>query len=329
MKKNNSHWIKRILPYIVILCLVMTSAGLDVQPAQARPLALMRTSLTVMLLAPLGTICLNQEYEVRGGIEFGLLVTSSKEGKSAKPSDKTVRSVQVDIKAEKGKVDPQRLIILLVGYNKIEDLSFKYKATKATEKETVTVKVAMDGLNGKDTWTFPVEKCKYNIHGSADYGAAVNAMASQNVWDFLGTYDVSGTVKVNEDGSITGQGVANLFDDAIFTGGLGEGTCEHTTPWQGNTTIDIEADPNAWANEGVLDLKFTIQPMQINATQIVCQDSESYGSAETPPGTIASFDLNFPGVPAEGGSTKLNFEFPSGQGELEMDLNVTPVEGGS
>jgi hypothetical protein len=182
------------------------------------------------------------------------------------------------------------------------------------------------GLQAETKKLFVVEKCKYNIRASTDMTRIGGALMDIPAWDPVGTYDIYGTLEPMEDGSLRGEAVASLFVDAVWTGeGFDEAdfTCELANPWEGVTTVEMEADPNAWAHEGELDITFTIQPMQLVAVQITCQGDGGYGEGGTPAFTIALFDLNFDSLSADGGSTDLDFHFPQGQGELEMDLTVT------
>jgi hypothetical protein len=158
-------------------------------------------------------------------------------------------------------------------------------------------------------------------------GATANAMSPGSFWNFVGSYDIVGTLEMHEDGTLSGQGTTNLFMDATGNNPLVK--CGVETPWQGTTAVELQADPTAWSTEGVLDIQAHLEPMTINFTGITCKSFgvEVYGAS--PAITIASFDLDFAPLPGDGGSTSLEFQIPGQPGEFKMDLIVSPQEAGS
>lgn len=310
--------IRRILVYAAIVCLVITGAT----PVQASPPNEYTYALSMNLLALADqTVCLNEQFDIAGGF---VVRQTSGDLASIVPFHNAV----IKLSAKLGKLEKSKFIISTVWPHQAEGFGTKYTATKiGSEVVTVTVTVPKVGTQTR-TRTFQVRRCKYDMHGSVDMTKVGGAALVIPDWEPVGTYDVSGTFQVGEDDTIHGEATASLFVDVHFTGQSADGiTCHHTTPWEGFTTVEIEADPNAWAHENELDLKLTMQPMQINTTRVECQGpDDAYGYGDSPAITISLFDLNFDGLPADGGSTSLNFQFPAGQGEFEMDLNVSPQE---
>jgi hypothetical protein len=197
-----------------------------------------------------------------------------------------------------------------------------------TEELIIEFYDVVGNLLGRALFEYKVVNCNISLHGTTDVGATANAMSPGNVWDFVGTYDITGTLEPQEDGTLRGQATASLFMDAIISV-EGPMSCGTLTPWQGATAVEIEADPNAWARDGVLDLRFQLEPMPVNSSGITCKSSMGGATVAFPSITVASFDLDFPPLPGGGGSTSLDFQFPGEPGTFKMDLIASSQEADS
>lgn len=229
----------------------------------------------------------------------------------------------VNLSAKLGKVTPARFVYrnLLIG--KTESVNFTYQASKSGH-EVITIQVTGGGETATKTLEFEVKACNYKIHGSVDLIKINGSTMVIPGWIPAGSFDVSGTLAAAQDG-LRGEGTTNLFLDAIFSGNSDfDGTCVHTPPWEGASSVEMNGNAAALADNGSLEIKLTLQPMVINATKITCQGEGGGGYADSPVIHIASFDLNFDPLSADGGSTTRNFQFPGGKGEMEMQLIVSP-----
>jgi hypothetical protein len=114
-----------------------------------------------------------------------------------------------------------------------------------------------------------------------------------------------------------GQGTASMFMDGVAA--ESQVGCEFTSPIQGNTTVEVKADPEAWA-KGSLQLQIHLESMPVSFGGIGCT---SFGGKWTTGGvavTTASFDLDPVSLPANGGTTSLEFQLPDQPGTFKMDL---------
>jgi hypothetical protein len=127
-----------------------------------------------------------------------------------------------------------------------------------------------------------------------------------------------------KEGGTNGQGIANMFMDGVAT--APQVGCEFTSPIQGDTGVEVQVDPNAWANDGVVKLQVHLEPMPVNVGGIGCTSFGTTINTGSAAVTVASFDLNFPPLPASGGSTSLEFQLPGQPGNFKMDLIVTLEE---
>jgi hypothetical protein len=328
MKMNKSHGGRQMLAWMGIFCLLIASTGFRAYSAQFSPPKEQLYFLSVGFMTPdQESLCQKKRLPMELYLSLvprGALVPLSAQG-----------DAEIIITTKLGTVNPKKGFIKNIWVGKTYTFDFTYIAPGAKKgDETVTVEIKAASVKEKATMSFTVKPCqKFKVRGSADATMINGEKMIIPAWSPVGFYDISGTLTANDNGSLSGQATAKWFVDALFTG---EGwdtegmTCNHITPFDGNGTVDIEADPNAWANDGTLDLTFTTQPMQIASTRVKCEGGgEGYGYADTPAFTIASFDLNFDALPADGGTTSLDFQFPSGRGTLKMDLIVTPEEAGS
>ena len=170
---------------------------------------------------------------------------------------------------------------------------------------------------GRLTKSYEVISCNIAFHGTADMGATANALSPGDTWNFVGTYDVAGMVEMNEGGMANGQGTASMFMDGVAA--ESQVGCEFTSPIQGNTTLEVKADPEAWAN-GSLKLQIHLESMPVSFGGIGCT---SFGGKWNTGGaavTTASFDLDPVLLPGNGGATSLEFQLPDQPGTFKMDL---------
>jgi hypothetical protein len=316
---NKSHYscFKRWMTVAGVLVVLASVTAPGVFPVQASPpkedLYFMHAGF---MTAEPDHICLWKKIPMEG--YFSLISRKSPLAPLAPLTGATV-----NLSAKLGNVTPTRFIYKYLSLDKIEIQNFTYTARKVGH-EVITIQVTWDGAPETKTIEFDVRACKYKVHGSVDLTKVSGAMMVIPYWQPMGTYDVSGTIVASED-SIHGVGTTNLFQDAIFTGGGDiEATCTHNPPWEGASTVEMDGDVAALADNGSLDLKFTLEPMVINATKVVCQGEGGGGYANTPEMHIPSFDLDFDPLSADGGATARNFHFPSGKGEFEIELTVSP-----
>jgi hypothetical protein len=231
------------------------------------------------------------------------------------------------ISATRNKIEPGKVGRYNVQYDQIEFFDIKYYATNTGhEHMEVVIYGQHDQYLGQALpLDFDVIDCStFGVHGTADMGTTANALSPGSEWNFVGTYDVAGKFKVNEDGSTNGQGTSNMFMDGIAT--APQVSCEFTSLIQGNTGLEVEADPNAWANDGTLNLQIHLESMPVNFGGIGCTSFGGTWNTGSVALTVASFDLNLPPLPAEGGTTSLEFQLPGQPGEFKMDLIVVPVD---
>ncbi len=317
------HGLRRILVGITIFCLAVTSPG--AQPARASPQAAKNLMFNLNFDTP-EKVCVGQSVDIIVRASVTQMDTSKPAGRH-----RAFKNGSMEFRALKGGIlDPTSQAIPELWYGKAPTVfRFNFYAREAgTARMTVNGNLPGVG-SSENTLTFDVlEKCAWNIRGNTDMGAVINALGPNDIWEFVGSYDIAGTIKVNEDGTLSGQGTVNKFMDA-FGGQVDEVSCTHVTPWQGQTTVEIEADPNAWADEGSLELQFHLAPMQVNASMLTCVAPRGGGSTEMPGYTIAAFDLHADPISAEGGTADLKFHFPNGSVEIPMELIVTPEEAGS
>lgn len=232
----------------------------------------------------------------------------------------------VTISAKLGSISRQKFIYTNLVMDKLESQNMTYTARKAGH-EVITVTVTWAGETVTKTLEFDVRTCKYKVHASADLTKVDGATLNLEYWQFMGTFDLSGTLVAQADG-IGGTGTTNLFEDAVFLGGADvEGTCTHNPPWQGSSGMEINGDMANLEEDGNLKLTLSLESFSINATNIVCVGDGASGHAETPKMEIASFDLDFDPLSADGGSTTRSFHFPAGRGEFDMELTVSPEAG--
>ena len=196
-----------------------------------------------------------------------------------------------------------------------------------TEEMIIELHDVVGNLLGRAFFTYKVVNCNISLHGTTDVGATANAMSPGATWNFVGTYDIAGTLEPQEDGTLSGQATASLFMDGIAIEQTG--SCRMKTPWQGSTTVEVQADPDAWAKDGTLDLQFHLNPMPLDVSGLACQSFGVQLGVGAPAITIASFDLDFEPLPAGGGSTNLGFQFPGEPGQFKMDLIVSSQEADS
>lgn len=323
MKMKCISLIGRILIGITAFCLA--ASGFGAQSARASPQAAKNLMFNLDFDTP-KKVCVGQSVDI-------IVQASVTKMNRNKPAGqyRAFKKGSMQFRAIKGGfIEPTSQDIPVLWYGRPARVyKFSFYAQEAG-RASMTINGELPGVgSSENTLSFDVlEKCSWNIRGNTDMGALLDSKAQYLFgWDFDGYYDIVGTIKLQEDGTISGKGTVTKFMD-VPHGAVDDVSCQHVTPWQGNTTVEIEADPNAWAEEGMLKLQFHLAPMQVNSTTTACVSSSGAGSEEIPGYTIAAFDLNPGPIPAEGGSLNFNFQFPDGKGENPMVLIVTPEEAG-
>jgi hypothetical protein len=304
-----------------VLVVLASLCGPEVRPALASPASTSRAWMHAGFMSPEPKqVCLWKKLPM----EAYLSLIDNGYGDLLAPLLPEKGGATLTLSASLGSVTPQKFTIGDLWANKIEIRNFTYTARKAGH-EVITVKATWAGGEpGTATMEFDVKPCNYKVHGIVDLTKVTGMNIANPYWQAMGTYDVSGTVVAKED-SIKGEGTVNLFMDETFTGQDIDGTCTHNPPWQGASTVEMDGDIGALAENGTLDLKFTLEPLAVNATTVTCQGSDGGGgSASSPAFTVPSFDLDFDPLPADGGATARNFSFPHGKGTFEIDLTVSP-----
>jgi len=206
------------------------------------------------------------------------------------------------------------------------EIKFDY-TPKKTGKETMTLRLDLkvgEKLDSEEAHlSFEVKDCsKYTVHATTDVGAVANSMMPEPGWEYVGTYDIFGTVSVEEDG-IHGEGVASTFQVFLWTGAADvDGYCVQEPPWEGSAAIEIVADPSAFADSGMLNLEFFVESMPINASQFTCVDAQGGGSSPFPASTTPAYSFFSGPIPIGGGHITF-FEGP-----FQTDL-ILSLEGDS
>ncbi len=321
MKMNYIPLVRPILASIAVLCLAVIS--FDVEPARASPPAMDNYDLKLEFEGP-GKICENTPRYIKVKVKV----------EQIRPNDIIPLAPwkgSITVTATVGSITPPQQAIEKLWYNRANEYTFVYTPVK-TGPVTLDWNVQVPGI-GQVLYPlrFDVKEkseCnqKLNIRGTADMGATANALSPGSTWNFAGSYDVAGTVEMNE-GSANGQGVASMFMDGVAT--APQVGCEFTSPIQGDTAVEIEVDPNAWAKDGILKLQVHLEPMPVNMGGIGCSSFGTTINTGSAAVTVASFDLNFPPLPASGGSTSLEFQLPGQPGDFKMNLIVVSEEAGS
>jgi len=311
MNMNNIHRIRPIVACVLILCFMLASAGLGVQPVQASP----PTSsslywLDVWFSSNPPFVCLNETTE----LEFTFRITSRNPHPSVVPyrfgGFQLSSSLEGTVISMTNKPIPEGLLDMDKEYR----IKFDY-TPKKTGDETLTLRLDLKVGEKLDSekahLSFEVKDCsKYTVHASTDVGTVANSMMPGPGWEYVGTYDIFGTVSVEEDG-IHGEGIASTFQVFLWTGEADvDGYCVQEPPWEGAATIDIVGDLSAFADSGMLNLEFFVEPMPINASQITCVDAEGgSGSSPFPASTTPAYTFFSGPIPADGGRITI-FEGP-------------------
>jgi hypothetical protein len=326
---KTKHWIERILVSLTVFCLAVT--GLGVQPAQASPPASDYIATEFYLIWRGGDppFCKNTEHELVNSFTiFDPLATfeeaqlfkafgdvrlrlSTKFGKSKLFVGCIANAVDCNTPSD-GNFSKVRL-----GWPNYFGIKYTAPDKQVVDELTVEVYDQSGYLIGKKSLIFEVIGCNIAFHGTADMGATANALSPGDTWNFVGTYDVAGMVEMNEGGMANGQGTASMFMDGVAA--ESQIGCEFTSPIQGNTTVEVKADPEAWA-KGSLQLQIHLESMPVSFGGIGCT---SFGGKWTTGGvavTTASFDLDPVLLPANGGTTSLEFQLPDQPGTFKMDL---------
>lgn len=307
---------------MLILCFVLAGAGPGVQPVQASPPTDSASYfLDAWFTSNPAVVCLNRRNELkfvfrimsrlvqRPLLEFkfgGVTISSQLGGADIDIQDGTVPQGPLDVDRE-------------------YTVKLDYTPTK-TGDERLTLEVYMKvgtlkhDTSKKATISFPVRRCgKYKVHASTDVGAVANSMMPGPGWEYVGTYDIFGTVSVEADG-IHGEAIASTFQVFLWTGEAGvDGYCVQEPPWEGAAAIEIVGDPSAFADSGMLNLEFFVESMPINATQITCVDAEGgSGGSPFPASTTPAYTFFSGPIPAGGGRITI-FEGP-----FQTDLIISP-----
>lgn len=324
MKMKNISLIRRILVGITAFCLA--ASGFGAQPARASPQAAKNLMFNLNFDTP-KKVCVGQTVTIIVRASVTRMDPSKSAGHHRAFKDGSMNFTVI----EGGFLESTSRNIPELWYGRRPTVfKFDFYATDAGPAR-LTIKGNLPGVGSvENTLSFDVlEKCAWNIRGHTDLGAIYDAEVQYlGGWDFTGHYDIVGTIKLQEDGTLSGSGTVDYFVD-VPEGRGDDIYCQRVTPWQGQTTVAIKADPGAWANEDILKLQFHVEPMQVNSTTTDCVSSQGASSMEIPGYTFASLDLNLHPIPVEGGVTSLNWYFSSGKIEHSMDLIVTPEEAGS
>jgi len=302
---------------VILLCLLTVNyhepGAVLANPPEKNDLMFMHAGF---MTAEPGKICLKKKIPLE--TYFSLMSRANPLAPLAPLSGATVT-----ISAKLGTISTKKFIYPNLVMDKIETQNLTYTARKAGH-EVITVTVTWAGETASKTLEFDVRACQYKVHASVDLTRVDGTAMDIDYWQPMGTFDLSGTLVAQEDG-IRGTGTTNLFEDVVFLGGGDfEGTCSHTPPWQGSSGMEINGEMANFEDNGKLKLTLSLEAFTINATKIVCVGDGGGGHADTPEMQIASFDLVFDPLSADGGSASRSFHFPAGQGELEIELLVSP-----
>jgi len=317
IQRFHRYLIKFTAVIVILLCLLPVNlhkpAAVFAKPPQKSDLMFMHAGF---MTAEPGKVCLKKKIPLE--TYFSLISRANPLAPLAPLSGATVT-----ISAKLGSISTKKFIYPNLVMDKIETQNLTYTARQAGH-EVITVTVTWAGETVSKTLEFDVRACQYKVHASVDLTRVDGAAMDIDYWQPMGTFDLSGTLVAQEDG-IRGTGTTNLFEDVVFLGGGDvEATCTHNPPWQGSSGMEILGDMAKLEEDGELKLTLSLEAFTINATQIVCVGDGGGGHAETPEMQIASFDLVFDSLSADGGSTSRSFHFPAGVGELDMELTVSP-----
>lgn len=249
------------------------------QPVNARMDNPKPSPISVGLMTPdiPGTVCTGGKLK----LEFYFTYLYNPEPSPVPVPAPLVRNATVDISGKVGKVSPKRFVYPWVKFNSANTGTFTYKAGKKEGQETINIKVTTMGEEATLSISFAVKKCsaslQFNQSTTLSYGPV----------SVVNNYFGSGSLSTDDNGQVSGGGVQAIWGD-IPPYSIDGGTCTHTPPWEGSSSITFTGQVGDEENDS--NMMMEMEPLHINASTLTCS-GEGSGSMPFPAYTYSSCEV--------------------------------------
>jgi hypothetical protein len=231
----------------------------------------------------------------------------------------------VTISPKFGKAFPPKFNEAQLKLGATNTYNFTYYAPKSIKEDeveeeiTITVSLSLGNktpLGEKHELPpikFKIKKCR---HASLQFDHSMTI--SYEVASVVNNYFGSGTLEVDDEGQISGNGVQAVWSD-IPPYSSGEGSCTHSPPWEGSSGIAF----NGQAGEEEAQVNMNLEAMSVNSTTLTCKDPDYSNSMTFPAYTYSSCQALLAGFNFEAGTLEVPFACP-GQDPFTLPITIIP-----
>jgi hypothetical protein len=215
----------------------------------------------------------------------------------------------VNIKAKKGKISPSRFIFPTIIKGLSYNGTFSY-TMKSKGSDTITITAEYLGFRRVEEYSINGKGCDVSITFNK------TTLFSQGQVVIDNTYSGAGTLKITDDGKITGTGSQKIWG-AINPYSEGSGSCVQNPPWEGSSGITFSGEN---VEDDLIRALMELDSLSVNSSTLTCQDEEYSNSMTFPAFTYSNCQVQLEGFDFEGGSLDLNMDCP---GEDPYNLSIT------
>ncbi|WKZ36755.1 MAG: hypothetical protein QY332_02285 [Anaerolineales bacterium] len=240
-------------------------------------------------------------------------------GSKAPPLVPRMNEAEARLSSKVGTVSPKlfRYTNAKVG-GSVNIEKFSYATGKKEGNETINITVSMFGekVDLKPPITFKVKKCsasmKFHQRTSFSY-----MMAS-----VITTYSGSGTLKMDENGGISGSGTQAIWSD-IPPYSLDGGSCVHSPPWEGSSGITFSGQMD---DDGAAVVSMELAALSVNSTTLTCTGEDHSASMSFPGYTYGACQIVLDDFSFESGTLDVPFNCP-GEEPYTVPITIIPRRG--
>ena len=248
-------------------------------------------------------MCVGQKIELTFFLQNGLTT-----GGAYLVPGKYSSTAVVDVKAGKGKVSPSQFKFPHLTRGLSYDGTFTY-TMKAEGSDTITITATLAGKKRVEEYTVSGKGCEVSI----TFNKTTLFSQGQVVVD--NTFSGAGSLKINDDGKITGTGSQKIWG-AINPYSEDGGSCLQNSPWEGSSGISFSGE----STEDVIRAFMILNALKMNSSTLTCHDEDYSNSTTFPSFAYSDCQVQLEDFNFEGGVLNLNMDCP---GEEPYNLSVT------
>jgi hypothetical protein len=210
-----------------------------------------------------------------------------------------------------GTVSPAKFVYAQIYVNHTHTDNFVYKAKKKG-KEEVMIEVSSGKYKESIKLVFDIKPCQASIQFNQ------KQTIGYDIYQFTTTYSGSGTLKVNDDGDVSGNGTHRIAQEIPSWSAEG-GTCTQT-PAEGSSGLSFSGQFSEDENEVYMEA----ESLAVSSSVITCTDDEgNSGSMTFPSYTYSDCKIQLADFSFDAGTVDVPFDCP-GEDPYSVPVTIIP-----